>query len=514
MNVIMYGILSVASAGTSSLQFFSKIGETNTNYASWNIDSSYNRGFFHVNFTNPNLRAAASSLSPSTLRFGGTGNDYLHYDCVTIAGKDNDKFGCLNDTHRGDLLGLISYDEGNEFLFGLSFDMASACIVNDSSYVWNSNETIKLMSKMKDADQSVWGFEVGNEVNNREKGGNVDCNLLPIQQSNAIIELAKVLTEQYPTKITRPKQIGPDTGYNDAPNWLRQTLARLADSLNPDILYAVTHHVYPGINKYNFNDPASLNRIVTGDMKWYGPIVTKFAPNAQLWAGENGPADGGESGTCGSDNVSACGLYATTLWYADELALRATHGFKQHQRQDFVGGRYSLVGTLHDNEYEPATASVTLHPDFWVNFLWKRIVGSYVLNATLSITTLNNVRVYAHCGQPPSAFHVNSDEWESSVTIILINLENTTDSTTLNLTQFTSYERWTMTSGEDMNNPFGTDVFLNGQLMPSVINNGQPINDVPVSGVKGEGGLFLPKLSISFVVVKGIDPKTLYQCLN
>ena len=55
------------------------LSRTNRNYASWNVDSSYNRGFFHMNFSNPNLRAAAASLAPSTLRFGGTGNDFLHY---------------------------------------------------------------------------------------------------------------------------------------------------------------------------------------------------------------------------------------------------------------------------------------------------------------------------------------------------------------------------------------------------------------------------------------------------
>ena len=55
------------------------LGETSERYASWNVDMSFNRGFSHINFTNPNLIAAAASLRPSTLRCGGTGNDYQHY---------------------------------------------------------------------------------------------------------------------------------------------------------------------------------------------------------------------------------------------------------------------------------------------------------------------------------------------------------------------------------------------------------------------------------------------------
>jgi len=108
----------------------------------------------------------------------------------------------------------------------------------------------------------------------------------------------------------------------------------------------------------------------------YLPIVKAHAPAAQIWAGEDGPTGGGDSGTCGSDDTSICGLYGTVLWYADDMALRAQHSFKQYlprictryaiqslqitpdsgsicdrfvarsryQRQDLVGGRYSLVG--------------------------------------------------------------------------------------------------------------------------------------------------------------------------
>lgn len=52
---------------------------TEPTYASWNIDSSCNRGFHKTNFSNPNLLAAAKGLAPSKLRFGGSGNDALVY---------------------------------------------------------------------------------------------------------------------------------------------------------------------------------------------------------------------------------------------------------------------------------------------------------------------------------------------------------------------------------------------------------------------------------------------------
>ena len=89
------------------------------------------------------------------------------------------------------------------------------------------------------------------------------------------------------------------------------------------------------------------------DMSWYVPLVRELAPAAQIWAGEDGPIGGGEDGTCGGEagrGGSACGTYATVLWYANDLGSRALHGFSQYQRQDLLGGRYGLLGIPHDNE--------------------------------------------------------------------------------------------------------------------------------------------------------------------
>ena len=45
------------------------------------------------------------------------------------------------------------------------------------------------------------------------------------------------------------------------------------------------------------------------------------------------------------------------------MSLRAKHGFSQYQRQDLIGGRYSLIGIQHDNEALNETSPVQLHPD-------------------------------------------------------------------------------------------------------------------------------------------------------
>ena len=43
-------------------------------------------------------------------------------------------------------------------------------------------------------------------------------------------EIARVLSEHYPDPETRPKLVGPDTGYYDAQSWLNATLKGLKGS--------------------------------------------------------------------------------------------------------------------------------------------------------------------------------------------------------------------------------------------------------------------------------------------
>ena len=498
---IIFACYIASSSGTiARLELGGKIFTTNINYASWNIDASYNRGFFHMNFSNPNMRAAAASLAPSTVRFGGTGNDYLHYDCETVPGMDNDTYGCLNATQRADLFGLAS-TTGTDFLFGVSFDIADAC-TKGPLYIWSSKDVKHLISEMAAAGQTVWGFELGNEINNRSPGGNQDCGLMPSQQSDAMLEFSALLKSHWPEPENRPKFVGPDTGSHNASTWLNATLAAAGG-----VLHAVTHHVYPGIKRYNYNIPSELDKIIDGDMSWYGDIVKSQAPSAEMWAGEDGPAGGGESGTCSGTtgdphNVSACGLYATVLWYADEMALRAANGFKQYQRQDFVGGRYSLIGTEHDNQFEPYSSSVTIHPDFWINFLWKRTMGRVVLNTTTTMFSSNKtLRGYAHCGKPPSEHRVSSSNSDESLTVLLVNLDDTSNYTDVIIPGMKSSYSWSLTPGNE--GVFGSSARLNGMDLPTMLSDGKPINKVPALGVKGAGPIIsVPPLSVTFVIVK------------
>jgi len=469
---------------------------TNPTYASFNIDSSYNRGFFHINFSNPNLQAATASLHPSTLRFGGGGNDYLHYgppghECNNT--NDWDDYGCLNATHWNNFYNMVTMG-GAKMLFGVSFDMVTACNQMEQ-YKWDSSNFELMADYMIKSNQPIWGFELGNEVNNRQ----TKCNLSATQQADAFETFMTVLEKKYPDTSTRPLVIGPDTGYLNPKTWLPGVLKVVGPKL-----HAVTHHVYPGVDAKNFNQASVLDRVLD-DISWYVPIIEQFAPQAQIWAGEDGPTGGGEDGTCGTH--SACGTYATVMWYADDMALRAKHGFSQYQRQDLAGGRYGLLGMDHDNEAllipdEP----LRIQADFWVNFLWKRVMGNQVLNQTITSSFNGTMRAYTHCGLPSSPFPATTksskSNADSSVTAVIINLD--TVAHTAAIDSATTSTQWTLTPATDA---AGASALLNGKALPVQFADGKPINQVPVDGVVVKQGdvMAIPALSVTFVVAQGIS---------
>ena len=142
-------------------------GTLEPTYASFNLDPSCNRGFHNTDFTNPNLIAAAKGLSPSRLRFGGSGADYLTYsftqgapDCpapLPDAGCHYVTPGCLNASQGGALLDLGAA-AGVQFIFGVAFNETAAC----NGEPWDIENAARLLAFLNATGRTVWAFELGN----------------------------------------------------------------------------------------------------------------------------------------------------------------------------------------------------------------------------------------------------------------------------------------------------------------------------------------------------------------
>ena len=316
--------------------------------------------------------------------------------------------------------------------------------------------------------------------------------------------------------------MGPDSGYLNWQSWLTSFLTPTTSPL----LHAVTHHVYNGVSRKTWNSPKQLDSILP-EVQWYRSLVSAQAPGAQVWAGENGPIGGGDDGSCGNNSV--CGTFASAVcecrartrstpsrghktlfyihlythpWnatgYADDMSLRATHGFSQHNRQDLWGGHYGLVNSVTGKMELDASAPLLISPDFWVNFLWKRLLGwDAVYNVTSSDPM---VRAYAFSGTPPSPF--GRAECGQTMQLLALNLHNVSVQAVIPFAK--NFYVWSLSPGPD--GVFGGSAALNGVAFPRVIDAAKvdPASflegvSVPPVAAYGPSGLQLPASSISFL---------------
>lgn len=474
---------------TVSLVSTVPINTISKSYASYNIDPSCNRGFHQTVLSNANLVAAAAALQPARLRFGGSGADNLVYgltngapECANVPpappplqpGCDYITPGCMNATWWNNLHALSSLS-GSDLLFGVSYSLNDAC-AGGASWAWDTSNVRVLIDYIVAHNQTIWGFELGNgelcdgvwerekrapacffltrsdsaEVNNN---GGSPCNLLPKHQAAAFELFRRTLSDAKVDAVL----VGPDTGGRYPETWLRAFLPLV----QPDTLHAVTHHVYNGLSRTTFASPQQLDNSLP-EIAWYMSTLRTLAPHAEPWAGENGPTGGGDDGTCGTHSV--CGSYAETMWYADDMSLRAKHGFIGYQRQDLFGGAYGLTSSTSNVMALAEADAVSLHPSFWTSFVWKRTLGTSVLNATSSSPLL---RAYAYAGVPPSQFA--APECASQLQLVLLNLNNGTSTVSLPSSEAgTGFAAWTLTpAGGD---PFSVAAVLNGAALPTVVD--------------------------------------------
>lgn len=488
-------------------------------------------GFFHVDFANTALRAAASSLAPATLRVGGTGGDYLHYGgfagsepCPAASSSANDTYGCLNTTHWADLVGLA--DTVGDLLFGLSYDAERACgggAGAGAAYEWRADAAqgaLRLLRHAAASGQRIWGVELGNELNNLNRADRQACGLRAEHHAEALITLQKVLEGVYQNASDRPVVIGPDSGGYECIGvggcpWLEDCLDALRASERgvDGTLHAVTHHTYPGIASDSYDSASELDQKHAID-QWLVPLVRQRAAKAQVWSGETGPHSGGENGTCGADAASICGKFGSALWYADDLGYRATRGISQHQRQDLFGGRYGLLRIKRGAEALFADDSVSLSADFWVNYLWKRLVGRAVGGTVLEETYGNTLRAYCHAGAPQSP-DAPPEAAGATATLVLINLSPSEGrEVTLGVAPLgggrTTVDALAWSLSPPIAGALSFDApLLNGQALPAALTvggKGLAGMQAPAKRIPAGGTIALPPHSVTFALL--LDSKS------
>ncbi|XP_065490318.1 heparanase [Caloenas nicobarica] len=487
-------------------------GEVSPAFLSLTLDASLARDPRYVALlSNPKLRALATALSPGFLRFGGTETDFLIFDpnkdstseekilwelqaqqeaCglrtafapvqklllaqwpsqekLIIAEHNRKKH--KNTTITGSTLDIL-YSFANCSGFHLVFGLNA--LLRKAGLQWDSSNAQVLLDYCSSQRYNI-SWELGNEPNSFRKKSGIYVDGFQLGQD--FIHLRQLLSNY--TLYRHAKLYGPDVGQ---PRKHTQRLLRSFLKSGGKVIDSVTwHHYYVNGRKAtreDFLSPEVLDTFATAVHKVL-EIVDGTVPGKKVWLGETSSAYGG-----GAPRLS--NTYIAGFMWLDKLGLSARQGIDVVMRQVFFGaGTYHLV----DANFEPL-------PDYWLSLLYKKLVGTKVLQVSLVGANERKLRVYLHCTNP-----LHPKYREGDVTLFALNLYNVTQHLQLPNYLWSKHVDQYLLLPHGKENILSRSIELNGRVLQMVDDKTLPeLIEKPL----GPGStLGLPAFSYGFYVIK------------
>ncbi|GCB60737.1 hypothetical protein scyTo_0009226 [Scyliorhinus torazame] len=246
----------------------------------------------------------------------------------------------------------------------------------------------------------------------------------------------------------------------------------------------------PNIGRPRRNAAALLDGFMKTAGTVVNAVVNSHAPGKKVWLAGVGPA-----WTGGTTNLSD--TYAAGFLWLNTLGMSAKQGIDVVIRNSFFDHGYNH---LVDQNFNPL-------PDYWLSFLYKRLVGTKVL--TVQVAGLqrkprpgrvirDKLRIYAHCT------HIRNHNYlRGSITIYIINLHRSRKKIKLAGTLRDK------TVHQYLFQPYGVQgvqaksVQLNGR--PLVMIDDETFPELKPRTLRAGRIVVVPPLSIGFYVVKNAN---------
>lgn len=324
-----------------------------------------------------NLDRLVEALGPAYLRIGGSEADRIHYFEAPPGEEDSlvltrARWDALQDFMQRHDLGLI-------------FTCKYGLFRRSEHGNWDGSELERLLHHARERNQRIDVFELGNELNAYWAFHGLRAQPGARRLARDYDRFAELVRQYFPkARISGPgSAFWPRLGEAFRP-FTRITprfLASLQQSLD-----IVDWHYYPFQSERSplrtrsarletMLDPRALDDFGRYSQQ-LARLRDRFQPGAELWTGETGSAQ------CGGQPFLS-DRWASSFWWADQLGQGATLGQRVMVRQALIGGDYGMIDRL----------TLKPRPDYWVSWLWQRLMGERVYRVRSSDPYL---RAYLH----------------------------------------------------------------------------------------------------------------------
>ncbi len=339
-----------------------------------------------IDLSNPKLRKLAAALGPAYMRVSGTWANSTFFQDSDDPAPAKPPTGFNGVLTRAQWHSVIDFSHAVDAKLVTSFAISPG--VRDVNGIWTPIEAQKLLNYTHSIGGSVAAAEMFNEptfasMGGAPKGYDAAAYARDFHAFHAFVQKAdpemKVLG---PGGIGEAGSLGPMPGMN---------LVKSEDILNAEGpgLDAFSYHFYGAVSKRcarmgvaGGTTPEAALTVdwlsrTNHDEEFYAALRDRFTPGKPIWLTETGET------ACGGDPWASD--FIDTFRYLNQLGSLARRGVQVVMHNTLNASDYALIDE----------ATLTPRPNYWAAVLWRRLMGTTVLNAGESHAA--GLYLYAHC---------------------------------------------------------------------------------------------------------------------
>ncbi len=399
-----------------------------------------------LDLTNPRLRKLAAALGPAYVRVSGSWANSIYFHDADTPAPEKAPNGFDGVLTRAQWRAVLDFAREADARLMTSFAISQG--VRDASGAWTPAQARKVVRYSSELGGRIAAAEFFNEPDMPEyAGAPKGYNAAQYARDHAsFVRFARA--EAPGMLVVGPSSVGEGTllqGMADAMPGFMSTKSMFSATPRPEVDVFSYHH-YPTASircgMYSPPDTALSEEFLGRTDREYMFYVTGIRDHAlpnrpPVWITETADA------ACGGNPWASS--FLDTFRYLDQLGRLAKRGVAVVFHNTLASSEYGL---LDQRDFSP-------RPNYWGALLWRRLMGTRVLDAGPSPTGLH---LYANCLRGHSG----------GVTLLAINLSRTR-SESLNMPN--AAERYTLSSPRLE----ATTVQLNGTILALGDGDGLPV---------------------------------------
>jgi heparanase 1 len=340
-----------------------------------------------IDLYNPRLRKLASALGPAYVRVSGTWANSTFFQPADGSPPAEAPAGFKGVLTRDQWKGVVEFSKATDAKIVTSFAISPG--TRDGEGAWTPEQARQILAYTKSLGGSIAAAELMNEPTMPQMGGAPKD-----YDAAAFARDVKAFRDFARSADAKMLVLGPGSVGEGANSKILVPGLKIMKS--EDMLTATgpafdvfSYHTYGAVSvrcksmgadaTTTQNAALSEEWLSRGDQseQFYAGLRDLYEPGTPMWNTETAQA------ACGGDRWAS--TFLDSFRYLNQLGDLAKRGVQVHMHNTLAASDYGL---LQENTFEP-------RPNYWAALLWRRFMGTTVLDPGTS--PASSLHVYAHC---------------------------------------------------------------------------------------------------------------------